>query len=157
MELEVLREALSSDQPVRAAMAAVVAFHALRTSEIQKLKLTDVRDGRLFIKGRSIVLAPPVRKCIAVWLDERSRRWPHTLNPYLFINKHTALRLGCVSCNWISQTNKIPVQAIREDRILHEALANRGDVRLLGALFGLTTGGAERYAHTIDQSEHLTS
>lgn len=157
MDLRVLREALKSDQPVRAAMATIVAFHALRTSEIQNLKTTDLRDGRLLIRTRSIVIAQPVRKSIAAWLDERTRRWPQTLNPHLFINKHTALRLGCVSSNWISQANRIPVQAIREDRILHEALANRGDVRLLGDLFGLTTGGAERYAHTIDQGEHLTS
>jgi integrase len=157
MDLRVLREALKSDQPVRAAMATIVAFHALRTSEIQNLKTTDLRDGRLLIRTRSIVMAQPVRKSIAAWLDERTRRWPQTLNPHLFINKHTALRLGCVSSNWISQANRIPVQAIREDRILHEALANRGDVRLLGDLFGLTTGGAERYAHTIDQGEHLTS
>jgi hypothetical protein len=39
-------------------------------------------------------------------------------------------------------------QAIREDRILHEALATEGDIRRLGDLFGLTVGGAERYAHT---------
>ncbi len=157
MELVVLREALNCDQPVRAAMAAIVAFHALRTAEIQNLELTDIRDGRLFIKERSIVLAQPVRKCIAAWLDERCLRWPQTLNSHLFVNKHTALRLGRVSSTWISQANKIPVQAIREDRILHEALANRGDVRLLSDLFGLTTGGAERYAHTIDQSEQLSS
>jgi site-specific recombinase XerD len=157
MNLQALREAINSDQPARAAMAAIVAFHALRTAEIQNLKLVDVRDGRLLIGERSIVLAQPVRDRVAAWLDERSRRWPQTLNPHLFINKHTALRLTPVSSTWISQTNKIPVQAIREDRILHEALANSGDIRLLTDLFNLTTGGAERYAHTTDQTRRPSS
>lgn len=157
MDLQVLREAVNSDQPVRAAMAAIVAFHALRTGEVRDLKMTDLRDGRLLINARSIVLAQPVRERIAAWLDERSRRWPQTLNPYLFVNQHTALRLVSVSSNWISQANNIPIQTIREDRILHEALANRGDVRLLTDLFGLTTGGAERYAHTRDQAGQTSS
>ncbi len=157
MDLQVLREALNCERPDRAAMAAIAAFHALRTAEIRNLMLTDLRDGRLFIKDRAVVLAQPVRERVGVWLDERSRRWPQTLNPHLFVNKHTALRWGPVSSNWISQTNNIPVQTIREDRILHEALANSGDVRLLSDLFGLSIGGAGRYAHTIDQPEESGS
>lgn len=101
--------------------------------------------------GRTILLADPVRERIAAWLDKRSRRYPATTNPHLFVSQYTAVRLGPVSSSWISHTHRIPARAIREDRILHEALVTRGDVRRLGDLFGLTVGAAERYAHTTDQ------
>jgi hypothetical protein len=42
------------------------------------------------------------------------------------------------------------VQAIREDRILHEAHATKGDVRHLCDLFGLSVAGAQRYTATLD-------
>jgi hypothetical protein len=63
----------------------------------------------------------------------------------LFINWYTAVRESPVSRPWISHTLGISPQAVREDRILDEALATRGDVRRLCDLFGLTVGGAERY------------
>jgi hypothetical protein len=44
------------------------------------------------------------------------------------------------------------VQAMREDRILREALATEADVRRLCDLFGITVGAAVRYAHTTGQS-----
>ena len=46
--------------------------------------------------------------------------------------------------------------AIREDRILHEALATRGDVRRLTDLFGLSVHAASRYA-TVDDDDFRTS
>ena len=152
MDLEILRDALNSPEPARAALAALVAFHALRTSQLRALQLADIRDGRLFLPDRTVPLAAPVREKLAAWLDERARRWPATVNPHVFISQYTAVRLGAVSGDWISGTNRVPAQAIREDRILHEALATHGDVRRLGDLFGLSVGAAERYAHTTDQS-----
>jgi hypothetical protein len=47
--------------------------------------------------------------------------------------------------SWVSRTIGASAQAIREDRILHEAQASNGDIRRLCDLFGLTPGGAERY------------
>ena len=152
MDLEILRDALNSPEPARAALAALVAFHALRTSQLRALQLADIRDGRLFLPDRTVPLAAPVREKLAAWLDERARRWPATVNPHVFISQYTAVRLGAVSGDWISGKNRVPAQAIREDRILHEALATHGDVRRLGDLFGLSVGAAERYAHTTDQS-----
>jgi hypothetical protein len=99
----------------------------------------------VFLSDTIVVLADPVRDRLDAWLDERGRRWPGTANPHLFINKHTAMRTCPVSVPWITTTLGISAQAIREDRILDEALACRGDVRRLGDLFGLTVGGAERY------------
>lgn len=55
---------------------------------------------------------------------------------------YITVRLGPVSSGWISTTHRIPAQAFREDRILHEANLIRGDVRRFGDHFDLTVGGA---------------
>lgn len=151
MDLQQVREAINSSDPARAVVAALIAFHAPRNAQLRELVLTDVRDGRMLLAGNTVVLADPVRDRLAAWLDERARRWPNTVNPHLFINFYTAVRTCAVSRVWIGATLGVSAQAVREDRILHEALATRGDVRRLCDLFGLTVGGAERYAHTIDQ------
>jgi hypothetical protein len=148
INLTPVREAVLSAKPVRAALAALVAFHALRAKDVRALLLTDLRDGRLHLDGRTILLADPVRAKLAAWLEERRRRWPNTINPYVFINLHTAVRTCQVDPTWISATIGFSAQAIREDRILHEAITT-GDVRRLSDLFGLTIGGAERYTHTL--------
>ncbi|GAB3000987.1 hypothetical protein GCM10017788_50880 [Amycolatopsis acidiphila] len=147
IDLTPVRDAMLSTKPVRAALATLIAFHALRPKDVCALLLTDLRDGRLYLDGRTILLADPVRASLSAWLAERARRWPHTINPYLFINLHTAVRTCRVDPTWISTTIGFSAQAIREDRILHEAITT-GDVRRLSDLFGLTIGGAERYTHT---------
>lgn len=145
MDVQDLRDAVNSTKPARAALAALVVFHGLRTGELRSLRLMDVRDGRLHLAGRSVVLAAPVRVRITGWLDERARRWPNTLNPHLFVNQFTAVRTMAVSQTWISKNNALPARAMREDRILQEALATQGDVRRLCDLFGITVGAAVRY------------
>jgi hypothetical protein len=149
----VLREAVHDPQPPRAALAALVAFHGPRNGQLRDLRLTDVRDGRLHLGDRTILLATPVRQRLAAYLDYRTTRWPNTTNPHLFINLRTAVRDGRVSHHWINQTIGIPVQAIREDRILHEAHATGGDIRHLCDLFGLSVPGAQRYTTTLDHPD----
>ncbi|MEW1838395.1 hypothetical protein AB0392_10605 [Nonomuraea angiospora] len=83
IDLDRLRAALNSEQPVRAALAALLAFHALCPGELRSLQLTDIIDGRLRIGGRVIALAADVRTRLAAWLDERHRRWLRTANPHL--------------------------------------------------------------------------
>jgi hypothetical protein len=61
------------------------------------------------------------------------------------------VRESPVSSPWITHTVGVSPQAVREDRILHEALATGGDVRRLCDLFDLTVGGAERYARAINE------
>ncbi len=92
-----------------------------------------------------------MRERLRAWLDERARRWPDTLNPHLFINKHTALRASPVSMVWIRKTLGMPGKDIRDDRILHEAIATQGDVRRLGDLFGISVNTALRYTHSLGQ------
>lgn len=43
----------------------------------------------------------------------------------------------------------MPVRRIREDRVLDEARATRGDVRRLCDLFGLSIKAAERYTAAV--------
>ncbi|GAB3971261.1 hypothetical protein GCM10029978_046110 [Actinoallomurus acanthiterrae] len=147
-DLASMRAAVHSDKPARAAIAALVIFHGPRPRELCHLELTDARDGRLHLPGRTIVLAEPVRAKLAAWLDERARRWPETSNPYLFINGYTAVRTSTVSPEWITRTLGLSAKALREDRILHEALASNGDIRLLCDLFGLSPCGTRRYVQT---------
>ncbi|WP_298800205.1 hypothetical protein [uncultured Pseudonocardia sp.] len=153
MDLTRLRETITQRRPAQAALAALVAFHAPRVSEIRALLLTDLRDGRLHTNGRKILLAPVVATRLTAWLDERQRRWPNTVNPHLFINGHTAVRTIPVNTVWISATIGESAQAIRQDRILHEALTTAGDVRRLTDLFGISIDSAQRYAHTTDQPD----
>jgi hypothetical protein len=150
MDLQVLREAVNSDSPARAALATLVAFHALRCHQLRSLRLTDVRDGRLHLPQQDIPLAAPVREKLAAWLDNRARRWPNTINPYLFVTFYTAVRTSPVSNVWVIDTLGVSPQAIREDRILHEAQTSQGDIRRLCDLFGLTTSGARRYIGVTD-------
>ena len=86
---------------------------------------------------------------VRAWLDERQRRWPLAADPHMFINRQNATRTGMVKVDWITQRLGISAQAIREDRILHEAHATSGDVRRLIDLFGLSVEGAQRYTTTV--------
>lgn len=144
-----MRTALNSEDPARAALAALIGFHALRSQQVRGLLLTDVRDRRIHLPDRTVLLAAHVRRSLAAWLDYRATRWPGTPNPYLFINKQSAVRTTQVSNVWVTTTLGMSAQAIREDRILDEAHATR-DVRRLCDLFGLSVKGAQRYLSTTD-------
>ncbi|MGH2736528.1 MAG: hypothetical protein ACRDKZ_13190, partial [Actinomycetota bacterium] len=146
-----LREALDSDNPTRAALAALSAFHALRCGQLCDLRLTDVRSGRLHLDGRELPLAAPVRDRLAAYLDYRERRWPHTANPHVFVHYKTAPNTGPVTNWWVNKTLGMSAQAIREDRILDEVRATAGDLRRVCDFFGLSVGGALRYTATVDQ------
>lgn len=76
---------------------------------------------------------------------------------HLFVNSYTAVRTARVSHLWINRTVGLPTQAIREDRILHEAFASGGDVRRLCDMFGLSVKGAERYTAVLDHQALLGS
>jgi hypothetical protein len=151
LDLTLLREAVNSTNPARAALAHLIAFHGPRLQHVRHLQLTDLNDGRMTLPGRTIPLAPPVRQALSAWLDERARRWPHTLNPHLFITQHSALRSSPPSMVWIRDTLGMPGKDIRNDRILHEAIATDGDIRRLADLFGISVNTALRYTHSTEQ------
>jgi hypothetical protein len=146
-----LREALESADPARAALAGLLVFHGLRPRHLRELLLTDVRDGRLHLDERVILLAAHVNTRIAAYLRYRAERWPNTVNPHLFITPMTAGRTTQVHYKWVNTTLGFRAQDLREDRILDEAHASGGDTRRICDLFGLTTNAAQRY---IDALHH---
>ncbi|MBW3576868.1 MAG: hypothetical protein KY462_03845 [Actinobacteria bacterium] len=93
-DLDQIRDALGSADPARAAIAALVAFHGLRSAELCRLHLTDSLDRRLHLDQRTIPLAAPVTVRVAAYLDHRNRRWPNTANPHLFVTSRSALGTG---------------------------------------------------------------
>ncbi|NMR32459.1 hypothetical protein [Crystallibacter degradans] len=142
----VLRAALTSPDPARAALTAIVAFHGLRSGQLRNLQLTDVHDGRLHLDDRTIPLAQPVRDRLSAWLAHRQKRWPATSNPHMFVSRRTAQDTAPVGSEWITISMGMTVRKAREDRILHELHASGGDIRRLCDMFGLSIKAAARYA-----------
>ncbi|WP_460401689.1 hypothetical protein [Actinophytocola sediminis] len=159
VNLDLLRAALHSDNPAQTMVAALIAFHGLRVGQLQRLHLTDIRDGRLHLDGRVIVLAEPVRERLSRYLDHRAHRWPNTVNPHLFLHFRSATRNDPVGKRWIWLTlgPGLSPTAVREDRILDEAHATHGDVRQLADLFGLSIKAGTRYTATVDHPDLVHS
>lgn len=148
-DLGTIRDALNSEDPATAAIAALFIFCGLAAGELRALQLTSIRDGRLHLGNRSIPLAGPARERVTAWLDERARRWPGTANPHVFIHARTALGTDPVGQRWIKLKTGLTARVMREDRILDEVNATGGDLRRLMDLFGLTARGAQRYTATL--------
>lgn len=149
-----IRDAPNSPAPATALAVSLVAFHALAARQIRSLKLTDIYDGQLAVDGRVIPLAGPVIPRLAAWLDHRSRTWPATLNPHLFVNRRTAPRLMPVSRPFL-EPRRLHRPALREDRILDEVLATGGDIRRICELFDLSVETALRYATFLDHTDAM--
>jgi hypothetical protein len=153
LDIDAIRAALNSPDPAAALAVALIAFHALASREVRALRLTDVVDGRLALGDRVIPLAPPVLPRLAAWLDHRTRTWPATLNPHLFVNRRTAPRRTEVSRPFPWKQVNLAPQTLREDRILDEVRATGGDIRRVCELFGLSVEAAMRYAATLDATD----
>jgi hypothetical protein len=149
VELDKLREDLDSDAPATAALAGLLAFHAVRVQDLSNLLLTDVHDGRLYLGDHVIPLAPPVRGRLTSYLDYRQRTWPTAVNPHVFIHARNWDTTRPVTSWWIRHQLGLCGQRIRFDRILDEAHATGGDIRRLIDLFGLSFETAGRYASTV--------
>lgn len=150
LDVEQLRAAIDADDPARAALGALLAFHGLRPEQLRGLRLTDVRDGRVHLEHGTVLLAGAARQKIGEWLDYRNRRWPNTANPHLFIHYRTATGIGPIGHTWIGRRLGIAAGAIRDDRILDEVNATGGDIRRICDLFGLSVNAAVRYVATLD-------
>lgn len=155
VDVSALRAALHSANPAQAALTALIAFHGVRTGQLKRLQLTDIRDGRLHLDGRLIVLADPVRERVRTYLDCRAQRWPRNTNPHLFPHYRTASRTDPVGYRWIRLIlgTSLSPAAIREDRILDEAQAGDEDVRRLADLFGLSIQAGLRSTSTIEHPD----
>ena len=150
-DLDLVAAALDGPDAARAAVVALVCFHGLTAGQIRHLQLTDIRDRRLHIDGRIIPLADPVTTRLDTVLRQRRQRWPHTTNPHVFIHHRTARRHDPVGSRWLKLLVDYPggTAQLRQDRILHEAIASRGDTRRLCDMFGLSINAASRYTNAI--------
>lgn len=140
----------ASGPGVRLAVA-LAGVHAARPKVIWAMRLDDIDlgDRHLIIDGRVRPLDDLTRHVLVEWLEHRRSRWPHTANPHLIINQHTALDDRPVSKVWI--TNALRGQAatldrLRVDRQLEEALTHGPDPLHLASAFGLDDKTAIRYA-----------
>jgi hypothetical protein len=157
IDLGTLREAMNSPRPARAAIAALLGFHAIRIGHLCALQLTDVRDGRLHIGDQVILLAAPARERVSAYLSYRAATWPASINPHLFIHARSWTSTRPAASAWIGKQLGMSAQHIRLDRILDEAQASSGDVRVICDLFGMSVGNAARYATAINRiAEPLT-
>lgn len=153
VDLRQVRDNLNSDNPTTAALAALLAFHAVRLWQIRALQLTDLHDGRLHVGDQIIVLAEPVKQRLGAYLDYRATTWPTTINPHLFIHRRSWMHDRPVTPWWIRQQLGMSGQLIRQDRILDEAHATSGDIRMLCELFGLSAAGAMPYIATVNSPD----
>jgi hypothetical protein len=144
-----LAAALNAGDPATAALAALLVFHGLRPAELLGLKLTDVRDGRCYLPGRTVLLAGPVKTRLAAYLDYRHSRWPGSINPHFFIHYLSAPATGPASYGWVNDRLGLPASAVRQDRIIDEVIAAAGDLRRICDLFGVTIATAEHYTSVL--------
>jgi integrase len=154
VDLDALRAELDAADPARAVLAALLAFHAVRIYQLAALRLTDIRDGRLHLGDQVIVLADPVQRRLARYLDYRQVTWPASVNPHLFLHVRNAGTARHVTPWWIRKQLGMSGQSIRLDRIFDEAQATGGDVRALCDLFGLSIAGAYRYTSVLDHVDY---
>ncbi|MEU6664385.1 hypothetical protein [Streptomyces sp. NPDC046821] len=82
---------------------------------------------------------------MSAYLAHRARRWPNTANPHFFLTLHTALSTTPVSRPWLYRHYPASSNLLRRDRIVDEAQAADGDIRLTCDLFGLSIQAATRY------------
>lgn len=130
---------------------ALAAVHAARGEAIRNLQLDDVDLGnrRVSIAGVTRPLDELTHRLLTDWLTYRHRRWPHTANPHLIINKQTASTTRPVSDNALTapfRRRAATLEALRVDRQLDEALAHGPDPLHLAVVFGLDETTAVRYS-----------
>jgi hypothetical protein len=130
---------------------ALAAVHAARGEAIRTLQLNDVDLGnrRLTIAGVARPLDDLTHRLLRDWLSYRHRRWPHTANPHLIINKQTASSTRPVSDNALTapfRRRAATLEALRVDRQLDEALTHGPDPLHLAVVFGLNETTAVRYS-----------
>jgi hypothetical protein len=142
-----IRVAFNSHDPTTAAITALIGIHGLRPREACALLLVDVRDHRIVLPDRTILLAPATKARLDSYLAYRRQKWPGSINPHFLVHTRSATTLEQVRVPWLTDKLGIPANTLRQDRILAEVHAG-GDQRRICDFFGVTIATAEYYAST---------
>jgi hypothetical protein len=135
--------------PAQRLVVALIAVHAARPATIRHLLVDDIdlATRRIALAGRAHRLVQLLHTVLVEWLYERHRRWPHTPNRHLLVSNATAAGTAPVSDFYLAwHLSDVPLEHLRADRVLHEALAVDADPLHLAAAFGLSTQTAIDYA-----------
>jgi len=147
-----IRDAFNSVDPTTAAITTLIGIHGLRPGEACGLMLTDVRDSRIVLPDRTILLAAATKARLDTYLTHRRARWPGSINPHFLIHSRSAATLEQVKVPWLTDKLGMPANALRQDRILGEVYAG-GDLRQICEFFGVTIATAEHYASALTHPE----
>lgn len=135
---------------VQRLVVALVAVYAVRATAARRLTLDDVDLARRRIPIGGAVQPMPAlpHQLLREWLVERQRPWPHTPNRHLLVSRRTAAGAVPVSdyyLSWHLMLQDVPLDQVRADRVLHEAIATNADPLHLTAAFGLSLQTAIDY------------
>jgi hypothetical protein len=147
-----VRAAFESADPATAAITTLIGIHGLRPGEACALLLTDVRDSRIRLADRTILLAPATKARLDAYLANRRQKWPGSINPHFLIHTRSATTVEQVKVPWLTDKLGMPANALRQDRILAEVYAG-GDLRQICEFFGVTIATAEHYASALTHPE----
>lgn len=139
------------DRPDHRLIVLLAGVHALSTSQISNLRLDhlDLAGKRFFINGRPRPLDEFTREHLVAWLSVRHKRWPRTANPHVLVTSPSASRVVPVGRTYVKGAfADLPVTAsgLRVDRLVSEAMDNRGDALRIALLFGMSAQAAAGYA-----------
>ena len=147
-----IRQAFESADPATAAITTLIGIHGLRPGEACALQLTDVRDHRIVLPDRTILLARETRARLDAYLAHRHVRWPGSINTHFLIHSRSAGTLEQVKVPWLTDKLGMSANTLRQDRILAEVHAG-GDLLQICDFFGVTVATAEHYASAINHPE----
>lgn len=147
-----IQQALHSPDPATAAITTLIGIHGLRPCEATRLELIQVRDHRIFLPDRTVLLAPETKAKLDAYLAHRHSNWPNSINPHFLIHTRSAFTTETVQVPWLTDKLGFTASALRQDRMLAEVHAG-ADLRLITDLFGVTIETAQHYASTTNHPE----
>lgn len=136
---------------VQRLVVVLVAVYAARGAAVRQLTVDDVDLSRRRIRIGGTVQPMPelVHGLLREWLAKRQRLWPHTSNRHVLISHASAAGTEPVSdyfLSWHLAMQDVPLERLRADRILHEAVAVDADPLHLAQAFTLSTQTAIEYS-----------
>jgi integrase len=136
--------------PAQRLVVALAAVHAARPKAIRELTLDDIDlpNRRITIAGHPQPLGDLTRTILLAWLEHRRITWPRTANRHLLISRVSASGTESVAADYLDKHLLLgaPLERIRRDRILQEALATGADPLHLTLIFNIDHTTAMSYA-----------